>query len=79
MPKAKVTPHTKHLDRTQQFLDATQVVLEIFEDEISSFMDEVRSNAYRNYIMSYKEALVPVWNVAQFANIRTILETVTDK
>ena len=79
MPKTKVTPRAKHPDRTQQFLDATQAALEIFEDEISSFIDEVRSNVYRNYITAYQEALVPIWNVAHFANIRTILETVTDK
>ena len=79
MPKAKVTPHAKHPDRTQHFLDATQAALEIFEDEISSFTDDVRSNAYRNYITAYQEALVPIWNVAHFANVRTVLETVADK
>ena len=60
MPNTKVTPRAKHPDRTQQFLDATQAALEIFEDEISSFIDEVRSNAYRNYITVYQVALVPV-------------------
>ena len=79
MPKTKVTPRAKHPDRTQQFLDATQVALEIFEDEISSLTDEVGSDAYRNYIKAYQEASVPVWNLARFANIRTVLETVTDK
>ena len=79
MPKTKVTPRAKHPDRTQQFLDATQAVLEIFRDEISSLTDEVHSNAYRNYIKVYQEALVPIWNLARFANICTVLETVTDK
>ena len=78
MPKTKVTLRAKHPDRTQQFLDATQVALEIFEDEISSLTDEVRSDVYRNYIKAYQEALVPVWNLAHFANIGTVLETVTD-
>ena len=79
MPKTKVTPHAKHLDRTQQFLDATQIALETFEDEISSLTEEIRKKAYRNYVKAYKEALVPIWNLAYFANIRTVLETVTDK
>ena len=79
MPKTKVTPRAKHPNKTQQFLDATQVTLETFEDEISSLAEEVREKAYRNYIKAYREALVPVWNLARFADIRTVLETVTDK
>ena len=79
MPKAKVTPCAKHPDRTQHFLDATQAALQIFKDEISSFTDDVRSNAYRNYITVYQEALVLVWNMARLTNIRTVLETVADK
>ena len=79
MPKTKVTPRAKHLDRTQQFLDATQIALETFEDEISSLTEEIRSKAYKNYVKAYQEALVPVWNLARFANVHTILETVTDK
>ena len=79
MLKTKVTPRAKHTNKTQQFLDATQVALETFEDEISLLAEEVREKAYRNYIKAYREALVPVWNLARFADIRTVLETVTDK
>ena len=79
MPKTKVTPRAKHPNKTQQFLDATQIALEIFEDEISSLAEEVRGKAYKNYIRAYREALVPVWNLAQFANIETVLKTITDK
>ena len=79
MPKTKVTPRAKHPDRTQQFLDATQTALETFKDEISSLTEEIRKKAYRNYVKAYKEALVPVWNLARFADIRTVLETITDK
>ena len=79
MPKTKVTPRAKHPNKTQQFLDATQITLETFEDEISSLTEEVCKKVYRNYVKAYKEALVPVWNLAHFADIRTILETVTDK
>ena len=79
MPKTKVTPRAKHLNKTQQFLDATQTTFEIFHDEISSLAEEVRGKAYKNYVRSYREALVPVWNLARFANIETVLKTVTDK
>ena len=79
MPKTKVTPRAKHPNKTQQFLDATQVALETFEDEISSLAEEVREKVYRNYVKAYREALVPIWNLARFADIRTVLETVTDK
>ena len=79
MPKTKVTPRAKHPNKTQQFLDATQIALEIFEDEISSLAEEVQGKAYKNYVRAYREALVPVWNLARFANIETVLKTVTDK
>ena len=79
MPKTKVTPCAKHPDRTHTFLDATQIALETFEDEISSLTEEISSKAYRNYVKAYREALVPLWNLARFANIRMVLETVTDK
>ena len=79
MPKTKVTPRAKHPNKTQQFLDATQIAFEIFDDEISSLAEEVRGKAYKNYVRSYREALVPVWNLARFANIETVLKMVTDK
>ena len=79
MPKTKVTLHAKHPNRTQQFLDAIQAALDMFEDEISSLAEEIRSKAYRNYVTAYREALVPVWNLACFANICTVMETVADK
>ena len=79
MPKIKVTVHAKHLDRTQQFLDAIQAALETFEDEISSLTEDIHSKAYKNYVTAYREALVPVWNLARFANIRTVMKTVADK
>ena len=78
MPTTKVTPRAKHPNKTKQFLDATQIAL-VFDDEISSFTDEVKEKAYKHYIRSYREALVPVGNIARFENIDTVLKTVTDK
>ena len=79
MQKTKVTSRAKHPDRTHTFLDATRIALETFEDEISSLTEEIREKAYRNYVKTYKEALVPIWNLARLADIRTVLKTVTDK
>ena len=33
----------------------------------------------KSLFKAYQKALVPVWNLARLANIRTVLETVTDK
>ena len=79
MPNTKVTPCAKHLDQTQQFLDAIQTALDMFKDEISSLMEEIHGKAYRNYVTAYREALVPVWNLARFTSIRTVMESIADK
>ena len=79
MPKTKVTPRAKHPDWTQQFLDAIQNALDMFEDEIFSLTEEIRGKAYRNYVTAYHEALVPVWNLARFTSIGTVMETIADK
>ena len=51
MPKTKVTPRAKHPNVTKQFLDATQIALEMFDDEISSFTDEIKEKAYERYVI----------------------------
>ena len=79
MPKTKITPCAKHPDHTQQFLDAIQNALDMFEDEISSLTEEICGKAYRNYVIAYREALIPVWNLARFASIGTVMETIADK
>ena len=79
MPKIKVTPCAKHPDQTQQFLDGIQTALDTFEDEISSLTEEIHGKAYRNYVTAYHEALVPIWNLARFASIHTVMETIADK
>ena len=79
MPKTKVTPRAKHPDGTQQFLDAIQNALDTFEDEISLLTEEIHGKAYRNYVTAYRKALVPVWNLAHFASIGMVMETIADK
>ena len=79
MPKIKVTARAKHPDRMQQFLDTIQAALDMFEDEISSLTEDIHCKAYRNYVTAYCEALVPIWNLARFANIGTVMKTVANK
>ena len=79
MLKTKITPYAKHPDWTQQFLDVIQNALDTFEDEISSLMEEIHGKAYRNYVTAYREALIPVWNLARFASIGTVMQTIADK
>ena len=40
---------------------------------------EVRENAYRILLEAYRTALVPIWNLAQFADIEMVLRTIADK
>ena len=52
--------------------------MEAFEDQVGSLTEEIRSNAYKNFLEAYRDALTPVWNLACFANIETILATITN-
>ena len=43
-------------------------------------MEEVtRQRAYKNFLLSYQEALTPIWNLVWFAAIDTILDTIADQ
>ena len=77
--RTKVTPRTKHPERTQHFITAVKQALDAFEEQISFTDEEVRSRAYQKLLQAYKEALIPVSNLAGFADIDVILETVSDK
>ena len=79
MPKTKITPCAKHPGRTQQFLNAIQEALDTFEDEISSLTDDIRGKAYKKYVEVYRDALIPVWNLARFTIIDTVMKTIMDK
>ena len=79
MAKTKITPCAKHPSRTQEFIKVIQEALETFEDEISSLTDDIRGKAYKKYVEAYGNALVPVWNLARFASVDTMMKTITDK
>ena len=77
--RTKVTPRAKHLEHTQHFVTAVKQALDEFEEQIGFTDEDIRSGAYQKLLQAYKEALIPVWNQAGFADIDVILETVSDK
>ena len=79
MAKTKITPRAKHPGRTQEFIEAMQEALDTLEDEISSLTDEICEKAYKKYVEAYRDALIPVWNLAHFASVDTVMKMITDK
>ena len=71
-------PRAKYPDRTEKFLTNVKVALETLEDEVGSLSEHTRSGAYKNFLESYRDALIPLWNPAHFTSIKTVLETVTN-
>ena len=50
-----------------------------FEEHVHFPDAEVRENAYRVLLEAYRTALMPIWNLAWFADIEMVLKTVADK
>ena len=76
--KTKITPWAKHPERTEKFLTDVKLALETLEDEVGSLFEQTRSGTYKNFLQSYRDALVPLWNSAHFTSIETVLETVAN-
>ena len=74
-----ITSRAKHLGHTQDFIASINDALDTFKDEVTSLAPDIHMNAYRTYIEAYRDALVPVWNLARLADIDIILQTVTDR
>ena len=79
MAKTKITLRVKHPDKTETFVMAIQTALEMFDDEITSLMQEVYIKVYMNFIKSYKTTLTAVWDLAHFTDVTLILATIHDK
>ena len=79
MIKTKISAHAKHPDKTQTFVMAVQTAMKIFDDKIGSLTQDIHLKAYKNLVRSYRKALTTVWDLAQFADISLILQTVHDK
>ena len=76
--KTKITPWAKHPERTEKFLTDVKLALETLKDEVGSLFEQTRSGTYKNFLQSYRDTLVPLWNSAHFASIKTVLETVAN-
>ena len=53
--------------------------LEVFEEDLTSLFESTKESAYKNFITSYRAAMIPIWGLSRFANVNTILDTITDK
>ena len=76
--KTTITPRAKYPDKTEKFLTDVKVALETLDDEVGSLSENTKSAAYKNFLESYRDALIPLWNPARFASVKTVLETVTN-
>ena len=79
MAKTRITPRAQHADKMQTFLNDIANAIEVFEDEIGSMSSAIKQKAYKNFLLSYREALTPIWNLVRFAAVDTILDTIADK
>ena len=77
-PKTTITPQAKYPDKTEKFLTDVKVALETLDDEVGSLSKNTRSGAYKNFLESYRDALIPLWNPARFTSVKTVLETVAN-
>ena len=73
MAKTRITPRVQHADKMQTFLNDIANAIEVFEDEIGLMSSAVKQKAYKNFLLSYREALTPIWNLVRFAAVDTIL------
>ena len=76
---AMLTPKVQHPERTKKFVSAITDVLAVFEDNIGSLDEDLRTSTYETFLTSYKDALTPIWSPAGSADIKMILKTITDK
>ena len=79
MVKMKLTPRATQTNKTQQFIIDIDEALEVFKEDITSLSETTRESAYKNFLTSYRAAMIPIWNLSRFANINTVLDTITDK
>ena len=79
MPKTKVTPKAKYPDQTQKFIKDVRDALDKFEEHVNFPDKEMQENAYRVLLEAYRTALMPIWSLAQFADIEMVLKTIADK
>ena len=74
-----VTPRAKDPDKMAKFVTAINLALETFDDEIGSLQQATQLKAYKNLVCAYRAALTEVWDLARFADVTLILDTLKDK
>ena len=79
MAKTRIMLRAQHADKMQTFLNDIAKAIEVFEDEIRSMSSAIKQKAYKNFLLSYREVLTPIWNLVRFAAVDTILDTIADK
>ena len=79
MAKTKLTPRATQVDKTKQFILEVDEALEVFEEDLTSLSESTKESTYKNFITSYRAAMIPIWGLSRFANVNTILDTITDK
>ena len=79
MAEAKLTPWATQTDKTKQFIIDVDEALEVFEEDIMSLSETTRESTYKNFLTSYRAAMILIWNLSKFANVNTVLDTITDK
>ena len=79
MAEAKLTPRATQTDKTKQFILEVDEVLETFKEDLTSLSESTKESAYKNFITSYRAAMIPIWGLSRFANVNTVLDTITDK
>ena len=67
------------MDKTKQFILDVNEALETFEEEIISLSETTRESAYKNFITSHRDAMIPIWGLSRLADIKTVLDTITNK
>ena len=74
-----ITPRAKDPDKTAKFVTAIKVAIKTFDDEIGSLQQATRLKAYKNLVHAYRTALTEAWDLARFADVGLILDTVKNK
>ena len=74
----KLTLKAQHLEQTQKFISSIEEALVHFNDETSSLNETTWAHACKVFLNSYKEALAHIWSLARFADVKIILQTISD-
>ena len=76
---ATLTPKAQNPKHTKKFVSTITDALELFEDNIGSLDEDLRTSTYETFLTSYKDALAPIWSPTGSTDIKMILKTITDK